>query len=111
MDEIGIDEDLKPLAGRGGPVNQSETMNRRLSLATQALRNLERTFQMEGFMTRSSIEDLGEGIKTLQQTIKDLDTKNSNLQKVFLALTIIATIFTVAQVVQVIDILFRGIGR
>ena len=49
-----IDEDLRPLPGKSGPFGQSSTMNERLSLTIQSLRDLTKT-------------------------IKDLDKKNSKL--------------------------------
>lgn len=65
-----IDSDLLPLPGKQGPNGQSATMNERLSLTIQSLRNLT-------------------------QTIKDLDSKNSKLTWAVVILSLLQIVQTI----------------
>ena len=81
-----IDRDLLPLPGKSGPVGQSSTMNERLSLTVQSLRDLT-------------------------YAIKEANGKNDRQQRWFLFLAIISTIFAATGIIQAWDILVRGIGK
>jgi hypothetical protein len=59
----------------------------------------------------SHLITLHAGIQDLTETIKEANAKNDKQQAWFLTLAVIGTIFTVLSVVQVIDILIRGIGK
>lgn len=52
---------------------------------------------------------LKNSISQLENTIVTLDNKNEKLQKRILWLTVVAALFTVVQVIQVIDIIYRWI--
>ncbi len=119
-EKISITDDEFPeiQTGNGYHNDLVATTNDRLKRTVLSLRELDdditylnsnlimlRTVtQKENKKTRSSILNL-------TKTIKLLDDKNSKQQSIFLALTILGTILAATQIIQIIDILKRGIGR
>lgn len=118
-----MDEEFPEIkTGNGIDRDLAATTNDRLKKTVIALKELDNTFSTESGQTRFAINELiattvkentetQKAVNSLTKTIRDLDSKNSRLQLFFLILTVIATLFTVAQIVQVIDIFARGIGK
>lgn len=90
--------------GNGFQNDLIATTNDRLELTILELQRFQTT------MT-SNLKILQADIRDLNKTINTANKENNSLQTKFFWLTAIATIFTVLQVVQVIDILVHGIGR
>jgi hypothetical protein len=94
MDEF---EDLlnfpKVETGNGYANNLTATTNDRLERTVKASVVLAKTYMAEGRQTRHTI-------RVLKDTIKDLDTKNSKLQKTILCLTIVMVITSIIQIVS-----------
>ena len=90
--------------GNGYQNDLIATTNNRLEATIVALQSLERTFSSNLFLLQEDIRDLNE-------TIKKANIKNDKLQKWFLTLTFIGTLFTATQLIQVADILIRGLGK
>ena len=103
--EKTYDDDLEKVStGNGFQNDLIATTGDRIKKTVIELRKFQDT------MT-SQLSQLKTAITGLEKTTRQLDEKNGKLQSKFLLLTIIATIFTVAQVVQVIDIVCRWFGR
>ncbi len=109
-------EEIK--TGNGMDRDLAATTNNRLELTVVELQNLQKnntkqTEKLGGLLTGldDSIVYLNMDIKSLITTITEANVKNDKLQKLFLLLTLIGLIFTATGLVQVWDILARGIGR
>ncbi|MFA5750115.1 MAG: hypothetical protein WC895_02750 [Candidatus Shapirobacteria bacterium] len=76
----------------------------RLEMTVNALNHLEDVLSNELLLTRVAIDQL-------EGTIKKANNKNDKLQKWFLIIAIIGTFLTATQLIQVWDILARGIGK
>lgn len=116
------DQFRKVDTGNGIDRDLAATTNDRLELTVIELQKLQENNTQQTKKLGSllgSLEDvIGDNLIFLQQDIRNLrnsienaNSTNNKLQKKFLLLSIIATIFTVASIVQVIDILVRGIGK
>jgi archaellum component FlaC len=104
MSDNKYDQDLNDVdTGNGFQNNLIATTGDRLKKTVIELRKLQDNFS-------GKISGLKSSIDGLEKTTKQLDEKNGKLQSKFFWLTVIATIFTVAQVVQVIDIILRWLG-
>lgn len=98
------DHDLDPVdTGNGFQNNLIATTGDRLKKTVIELRKFQDTMTEQLSLLKGSIDGL-------EKTTRQLDEKNGKLQSRFFWLTVIATIFTVAQVVQVIDIACRWLG-
>lgn len=82
--------------GNGYANNLTATTNDRLERTIQASVMLAKTYMAEGRQTRHTI-------RVLKDTIKNLDTKNSKLQKTILFLTIIMVITSIIQIVSLLS--------
>lgn len=94
----------KVTTGNGFQNDLIATTNNRLEMSVIALQKLELSFSNELKKTRNAVSDL-------ESTIKLANNKNDRMQSWLLALAIIGTLLTATQLVQVWDILVRGIGE
>lgn len=90
--------------GNGYQNDLIATMIDRLELTVDSLQHLRLELQHQLVTLQLDIVDLTD-------TIKDANSKNDKLQKWFLTLAIVGTLLTATQLVQVWDILVRGIGK
>ena len=93
--------------GNGYQNDLIATANHRIKVSINAVSEL---IKLVG-KTLTAQKETKEALNSLELTIKKLDDKNEKLQKAFLALTIVATIFTVLQFVQVVDIVIKWIAK
>lgn len=99
------DDDLEEVkTGNGYQNDLIATTGDRIKKTVVELRRFQDTMTDQFTQLKGSIV-------SLEKTIRQLDTENGKLQSKFFLLTVIATIFTVAQVVQVIDIVCRWLGK
>ncbi len=98
------DQFKKVTTGKGFQNDLIATTNDRLELTVIELQNLQDSFKRDLKLTRESVTQL-------ETTIKSANDKNDRLQKWFLVLGVIGTLLTATQLVQVWDILVRGIGK
>lgn len=94
----------KVTTGNGFQNDLIATTNDRLEMTVIALQKLGKSLSEELKKTRGSINQL-------EATVKNANYKNDRLQRWFLVLAIIGTLLTATQLVQVWDILVRGIGK
>lgn len=94
----------KVTTGNGFQNDLIATTNDRLEITVIALQNLENALRSNLMFLQGDIQDLAE-------TIRAANAKNDKLQKWFLGLAILGTIFTATQLIQVVDLLIRGIGK
>lgn len=94
----------KVTTGNGFQNDLIATTNDRLEMAIVALQNLEASLSNELLLTRDAIDQL-------EDTIKGANAKNDKLQKIFLIIAVVGTFLTATQLVQVWDIIVRGIGK
>lgn len=94
----------KITTGNGFQNDLIATTNDRLEMTVVALQNLEESLSNELLLARDAIDQL-------EDTIKNANTKNDKLQRIFLIIAIVGTLLTATQLVQVWDILARGIGK
>lgn len=94
----------KIATGNGFQNDLIATTNDRLEMTVVALQNLEASLSNELLLARDAIDQL-------EDTIKNANTKNDKLQRIFLIIAIVGTLLTATQLVQVWDILARGIGK
>lgn len=94
----------KVTTGNGFQNDLIATTNDRLEMTIIELQNLQHTITSQFMFLQSDIKDL-------EETIKKANKENKSLQSKFLWLTFVATVFAILQVVQVVDILFRGVGK
>lgn len=99
-----MDQFNKIKTGNGFQNDLIATTNNRLELTILELQRFQRTMTSEYKLLQADIRDL-------KDVIKVTNKENSSLQGKFFWLTLVATFFTILQVVQVIDILLRGIGK
>src|SRR3989344_707766 len=90
--------------GNGFQNDLIATTNNRLEVTVLTLRNLNKVLSKELSATQSAITQL-------EKTIKTANERNDRTQIFFLVLTEIGTILAATQLVQVWDILVRGIGK
>lgn len=90
--------------GNGLSSDLAATTNDRLELTVIELQHLQKN-------NTDQTEKLSASINKLEGTIRELDLKNSRQQTFNTRIGIIAIIFAVLSVIQVIDILVRGIGK
>lgn len=90
--------------GNGFQNDLIATTNNRLELTILELQRFQKT-------TATELKLLQGDLRELKITIDRANKESNSLQNKFLWLTIIATAFTVLQVVQVVDILIRGVGK
>lgn len=93
-----------------GP-NLAATTNDRLELTVIELQNLQENNSQQTKKLDARLHLLDKSIKSLNQTIKLANDKNDSLQKWFLGLSILGVFFGALGLIQVIDILIRGIGK
>lgn len=104
MNNKSYDNDLDDVdTGNGFQNNLIATTGDRLKKTVIEIRKFQDTMSEQLSLLKSSIDGL-------EKTTRQLDEKNGKLQGKFFWLTVIATIFTVAQIVQVIDIVYRWFG-
>jgi hypothetical protein len=104
MNNKNYDNDLEPVTtGNGFQNDLIATTGDRLKKTVVELRKLQDNLSEQ-------VSSLKQSVDGLEKTTRQLDEKNGILQSKFFWLTLIATIFTVAQVVQVIDIVCRWVG-
>ena len=94
----------KVTTGNGFQNDLIATTNDRLELTVIELQNLQKN-------NTEQTEKLTSTINKLEKTILKIDVKNSRQQTFNTIIGMIAAIFTVLSVVQVIDIIVRGIGK
>lgn len=94
----------KVSTGNGFQNDLIATTNDRLEMTVVALQRVEEAL-------RSNLSFLQGDIQDLTDTIKSANHKNDRTQRWFLALAIMGTILAATQLVQMIDILKRGIGK
>ena len=93
------DHDLEDVeTGNGFQNNLIATTSDRLKKTVTELRKFQDTME-------ELLGNLKESIDGLEKTTRQLDEKNGKLQSKVFWLTLIATVFTVAQIVQVVDII------
>lgn len=97
--------------GNGFANDLAATTNDRLELTVIELQNLQNNNSDQTKKLDSRLEQLGLSIKSLNKTIKTANDKNDSLQRWFLALSIISVFFAAIGVIQVWDIIVRGIGN
>lgn len=90
--------------GNGFQNDLIATTNNRLEVTVLTLRELNQVLSKELSKTQSAISKL-------EKTIKVANEKNDRTQSLFLVLTIVGTVLAATQLVQVWDILARGVGR
>ena len=93
--------------GNGYQNDLIATANHRIKVSINAVSELIKLVSK----TLTAQKETKEALNSLELTIKNLDEKNEKLQTAFLSLTIVATIFTVLQFVQVIDIILKWITK
>ena|SRR5258706_6237446 len=98
------DQFKKVTTGNGFQNDLIATTNDRLEMTVIALQKVEKALI-------SNLKFLREDIKDLNRTIKKANEKNDRTQNWFLLLTIVGTVLAATQLVQVVDILVRGIGK
>lgn len=104
MNNKNYDNDLEPVTtGNGFQNDLIATTGDRLKKTVVELRKLQDNLSEQ-------VSSLKQSVDGLEKTTRQLDEKNGILQSKFFWLTLIATVFTVAQVVQVIDIVCRWVG-
>lgn len=108
----------KITTGNGYSNDLAATTNDRLELTVIELQNLqknntEQTNKLADLLNNldDSIVYLSGDVKRLISTIQEANNKNDKMQKWFLILTLVGTLFTVLSAIQVIDIFMRGIGK
>ena len=94
----------KVATGNGFQNDLIATTNDRLEMTVVALQEVENALKSNLMFLQGDIQDLTE-------TIKKANNKNDQTQRWFLTLAIIGTILAATQLVQLIDILVRGIGK
>lgn len=94
----------KVTTGNGFQNDLIATTNDRLEMTVLALQSLEKSLTSESQQTRKAVN-------SLEATIKTANDKNDRMQRWFLLLAAIGTLLTATQLVQVVDILARGIGK
>lgn len=94
----------KVTTGNGFQNDLIATTNDRLEMTVIALQKVEEALRSNLMFLQGDIQDLNE-------TIIKANAKNDRTQKWFLLLTIVGTILAATQLVQVIDILVRGVGK
>lgn len=99
------DKEIK--TGNGYQNDLIATANHRIKISINAVSELIKLVEK----TITAQKETTSSLTSLESTIKKLDEKNEKLQKAFLALTIVATIFTVLQFVQVVDIILRWVAK
>jgi hypothetical protein len=87
------------------------TTNDRLELTVIELQNLQENNSEQTKKLDIGLKTLGKSIKNLNKTIIAANEKNDALQRWFLGLSIIGIIFAAIGLIQVADILVRGIGK
>jgi hypothetical protein len=104
MNDKNYEDDLGPVStGNGYQNDLIATTGERLKKTVIELRKLQDNLVEQVISLKKSVD-------RLEKTTRQLDEKNGILQSKFFWLTLIATVFTVAQVVQVIDIVCRWVG-
>lgn len=94
----------KIITGNGFQNDLIATTNDRLEMTVTSLQQVDQAL-------RSNLMFLQSDVQNLTDTIKKANDKNDRAQKWFLILGILGTILAATQLVQVIDILIRGIGK
>jgi len=104
--------------GNGVDRDLAATTNDRLELTVIELQNLQRNNSTQTKKLSKLLETLDDSIVYLKsdigelnETIKEANNKNDKIQTWFFWLSIIGTGFTILSVIQVIDILIRGLGK
>ncbi len=112
------DQFEKVTTGNGFANDLVATTNDRLELTVLELQNLQKNNSLQTDKLSGLLESLDDNIAyinpTLARLIYTIETankKNDRLQRWFFILAIIGTVFTALSVIQVIDILIRGIGK
>lgn len=90
--------------GNGIDRNLAATTNDRLEMTVIELQNLREN-------NTDQTKKLEKAITQLNATITDANDKNDRLQTKLFWITIIGTIFATSGLLQVLDILIRGIGK
>jgi len=93
--------------GNGYQNDLIATANHRIKVSITAIVELSKLVSA----TLTAQKETKEALNSLELTIKKLGEKNEKLQRAFLILTIVATIFTVLQFVQVVDIVIKWVAR
>lgn len=94
----------KITTGNGFQNDLIATTNNRLEVVADTLEIVNKTFNTNLFSLQGDIADLSE-------TIKKANDKNDRLQNWFLKLTILGLLLTATQLIQIVDIIIRGIGK
>lgn len=99
------DKDLDEVkTGNGYQNDLIATTNDRLKKTVLQLRYL-------GDSISTDLGSLEDSIDSLERTIFKLDQKNEKLQRIFLWVTFIGVLISLSQIIQVVDIFKRGLGK
>lgn len=108
----------KVYTGNGIDRDLAATTNDRLELSVMELQNLQKNNTLQTNKLSKLLDNLDFNLMSLQLridslvlSIKDANDKNDKLQRRFLFISIVGTIFAASGILQVIDIIVRGIGK
>jgi hypothetical protein len=114
----GREQFRKVDTGNGIDRDLAATTNDRLELTVIELQKLQKNNTQQTKRLGALLGNLDDSIVYLQgdiklliNTIKDANIKNDKMQRWFFLIGFIGTVFTALSVIQVIDILIRGIGK